>query len=88
MITRFDGSTAHKTPIYVPYRTHYAVWGASLNEIYVVGKSGAVMRSVDGRDWSSETGHYPDLNDVFGAGGKIFAVGDAGTIVVRNSGSS
>jgi hypothetical protein len=61
----------------------YGLWGSSQNDIFAVGKSGAILH-YDGSIWSSETSSTSaDLRAVWGAGGEVFAVGAGGTILHR-----
>ena len=62
------------------------MWGSSINNIYVVGNSGKIMRSTNGtssKSWKSiKSPTTKNLNGVYGASDSyIYAAGDDGTIV-------
>ena len=61
----------------------YAAWGSGENDVYLVGRGGAVFHSVDGRLFlTSPTGVNAALNGVWGAGASdVYAVGLFGTIL-------
>lgn len=67
-----------------------SVWGPSPEEVYAVGgqpmpPAGVVLR-FDGSEWQQETlpADTPMLNWVFGLDGQTWAVGQGGTILVRD----
>jgi cysteine-rich repeat protein len=68
-----------------------AIWAASATNVIGVGKAGSVVRHT-GSDWTTSwTGLPPasaaDLYAVSGAGAKVLAVGNAGTIVTISDSS-
>jgi alpha-tubulin suppressor-like RCC1 family protein len=58
------------------------VWGSAANDVYAVGWNGRIIR-YNGTSWSDSLPVVPDvfLNGVHGAGGSVYAVGSAGTIL-------
>jgi len=63
----------------------YGIWGASVNDLYIVGQWGLIARTGDaGVNWLSEdAGSEATLRAVHGGGGKVLAVGDGGVILRR-----
>ena len=63
----------------------YGIWGASVNDLYIVGQWGLIARTGDaGVNWVSEdAGSDETLRAVHGGGDRVLAVGDAGVIVSR-----
>jgi hypothetical protein len=61
-----------------------AVWGLGSSEIYAVGPGGLILRSTGNDDWTAESsGTTNNLRALWGAGGEVWAVGAAGTILHR-----
>jgi hypothetical protein len=61
----------------------YGLWGGGQNDIFAVGKGGAILH-YDGSAWTTEaTPTSADLRAVWGAGGEVLAVGAGGTILHR-----
>jgi photosystem II stability/assembly factor-like uncharacterized protein len=59
------------------------VWGRSPSEVWAVGSGGVILR-YDGSSWVEErSGTGYALNDVWGDGSRLWAVGERGTILVK-----
>jgi hypothetical protein len=59
------------------------LWGSGPNDIFAVGKGGAILH-YDGSDWTPEAvPTSADLRAVWGAAGEVLAVGASGTILHR-----
>ena len=76
-----DGG-AHWEPVTSGYAGDlFALWGDD-DEVYAVGREGAVLRSTDGVRWARvDAGVSETLVSVTGAGADVWAVGLAGRVV-------
>jgi photosystem II stability/assembly factor-like uncharacterized protein len=63
----------------LPARPIYALWGRDPSDIFAVGENGHFLRS-DGATSCTGPGLTVDLFDVHGSDGRVFLVGEAGTI--------
>lgn len=78
----WDGTVWTKTTEDAPYSLN-DVWGRSADDVWAVGSGGTVLH-YDGDHWEpqlSGTGHA--LNAVWGTAGRLWAVGEHGTILIK-----
>src|SRR5689334_16088057 len=75
-------AAASAAPVFPAKESLLAVWGASRDDVWVVGDKGAIVH-FDGHAWKrSESGTKKNLSGVHGTGAAdVWAVGEAGTIV-------
>lgn len=79
-VARFDGTAWRRLHLGLEHWMN-AVWGASANDVYVVGAGGDIVH-FDGSSWAGQGGvTTQSLNAVWGASGRVFAVGDNGVIL-------
>lgn len=81
-LLHYDGSawTVQQTPT---AETLTAVWGSSPADVYAVGLQGTILH-YDGSSWTPETtGTTASLYGVWGADGRVYAVGDLGTVLSK-----
>ena len=81
VIFRYDGAHASWNLDHVATNTNiWGMWANGANDVWAVGSAGKILRRT-AAGWGEETsGTTERLNDVWGSGGVVWAVGDAGTI--------
>ena len=61
----------------------YGLWGCGTTHIYAVGGSGTILHH-DGMSWIPErSGTTETLEDAWGTENQVWAVGNAGTILIK-----
>jgi hypothetical protein len=85
VVLRYDAKTKQVASWQFGAVDLHAIWGSSATDVWVVGEQGFAAH-FDGQGWQTlQLPTFNTLRALGGAGGLVYAVGDAGTVLVRGA---